>query len=466
MAEEERKDKLPVQNSKSEAESLTIHGISRISSSQSMFSKFIWIFLCITASTFLIYFTVMSVKRHLKREVYMNAERKQRDYVSLPAITFCNSLDAEVYPKANHSYLEKQELPKNCSYTDGQYFKKEIHRQYFMQACRWFFGNHSFGILESIARVGRYRVEHIKFPKHFSFLPNFWPCFTLNPNQTLRQYEAGERAGLRMILYVDKHNDSKSKVLDTLDDYDSVLMLTIHDGRVHMNGFSTITLPVGFHTSIEISKHVIKRKPSPFPSNCSQAGDGSRNIFPGKENIETCRLSCFFKMVHKRCGGIYPPWRLFMKPEEYPGDINISDGRSLQCLYDTINHVSECDCRIPCEEEKYETKVSRVPWPPKWTEDRIYRLLFKNESGNKNSVKNMRNNLLKVSIYYTDISEVSYTEEEKYDIISILSDLGGQSGLFMGASVLSFIEILFLLTSCIISYFSKIKLVHALTLSC
>ena len=471
MADKERKvtksEVNAAQNTKSEVESLTIHGISRISSSRSMFSKLIWAFLCISASAFLIYCTAISVDRHLKREVYTNVERKQRDYVSLPAITFCNSLGYKQPSKANYSYLEKQDLPKNCSYTDGQYFEKEIYRKYFMEACNWFFGYHSLPLLKSIARVGKYNVEMITFPKHFSFQPNFWPCFTLNPNETLKQSEAGESAGLRMILYFDKNVDPERENEDILDDHDRGLFLTIHDAREHMNGYNKITLQPGFHTSIEISKHIIKRKPSPFPSKCSQAEGNSGNVFPGKENIEICRQSCFFKLVHKKCGGIYPAWRIFMKPEEYPRYLNLSDWKAMQCLHDTVQYMSECNCRIPCEEVKYEIKVSRVPWPPEWIEDSIYRVLFKNESGNKNeTVKNLTNNLLKVSIYYTNLCEFLYKEEEKYDLVSILSDLGGQSGLFIGASVLSFVEILLLAVSCIISYFSKCKLVHPLTISC
>ena len=453
MAENGINKELEQLDIKSEVESLTIHGIPRIASSHSIPLKLIWLCLCLFASTVLIICAATSVSRHFRREVYTNIEKVQKKSVALPAVTFCNanSINHEPPSEANYSYPEKQDLPENCSFIDKKYFKNEINRQYFIQACRWFFGNHSFAEMENVARIGRYKHEVIEFPKHFSFDPNIWPCFTLNSNQVLQQYEAGERAGIRMILYSDDENYSQRKIWDPLDDDNQGLFLTIQDGREHMNGFSRINLPIGFHTSIEIKKIVTTQKPAPFPSDCLENGKtNGLYIFPGKQTLDNCRLSCFHTLIHKRCGGVYPPMRTFMKQEEYPGFINISVTKSAQCLRDVVNNMTECDCRVPCEMESYETKVSRIPWPRELIENQLYTLLYKDNSQNKTLIKTKLKYLLKVSIYYNSLCEFVHTEEEKYDSISILSDFGGQMGLLIGASCLSFVEIIMVVGSYII----------------
>ena len=464
MDEKGRRENQPIKaNLASEVESLSIHGVSRIYSSRVLSLKLIWLALCISAFAFLISFVTISVDKYLKREVYTKVERVEKKSIKFPAVTFCSTstIDNEASSEVNGNYPESQELPENCSFTNETYFKKEINRKLFMKACHWFFGNKSFTEMESIARAGKYHVEFIKFPKHFSFQPNMWPCFTLNPNKTLTQYGAGDESGIRMILHFDEDDNPKKNYLDVLDDDGNGLFLTIHDPHEHMIGHNRISLPLGFHTSIEISKNTFKRKPDPFPSKCVQARDGKRgNIFPGKESINSCRVSCFFKLVHKRCGGVIPGTRTFMRPEEYPGFINVSDSKSMSCIHEAMKFMEECECRIPCEEETYKSKVSRVPWPKKGKTAQLNKVLFQKEDQNRNQSKDLSKKLMKLSIYYADLCEFVYTEEEKYDVMSILSDFGGQMGLFVGASVLSFIEVIILVASCLFSYFSKSKIVH------
>ena len=464
MDEKGRRENEPTRkNLASEVESLSIHGISRVYSSRPLSLKLIWLALSISAFAFLISFAAISVNRYLKREVYTKVERVGKKSIKFPAVTFCstNSLSNEASSYDHFSFPENQELPENCSFTNETYFKNKINRQFFMQACHWFFGHKSFSEMQSIARVGKYHVELIKFPKHFSFQANMWPCFTLNPNKKLTQYGAGAESGIRMILQFDEEDSSTKKYLDVLDDDGHGLFLTIHDPQEHMIGHNSISLPLGFHTSIEISKNVFKRKPDPFPSKCVQAwGQKTENIFPGKERINSCRLSCFYKLVHRRCGGVIPATRTFMKPEKYPGFVNVSDRKSVFCIHETIKYMEECECRVPCEEETYKSKVSRVPWPQGGKAAQLNELLFQKEDQNRNQSKDLKKKLMKLSIYYTDMCEFVYTEEEKYDVMSILSDFGGQMGLFIGASVLSFIEVIILVASCVLSYFSKSRIVH------
>ncbi|XP_060598499.1 acid-sensing ion channel 4-A-like [Ruditapes philippinarum] len=53
-----------------------------------------------------------------------------------------------------------------------------------------------------------------------------------------------------------------------------------------------------------------------------------------------------------------------------------------------------------------------------------------------------RRNFLRVLIYYEDLNYELIEEEPLYEPVRFLSDIGGTMGLFLGASALTFVEIL------------------------
>ena len=65
--------------------------------------------------------------------------------------------------------------------------------------------------------------------------------------------------------------------------------------------------------------------------------------------------------------------------------------------------------------------------------------------GRNLSTDEIRNRLIMVSLYYDDFMETIHEATPLYNLLGIVSDLGGQMGLFLGASILSLIEIAALL---------------------
>ncbi len=60
-------------------------------------------------------------------------------------------------------------------------------------------------------------------------------------------------------------------------------------------------------------------------------------------------------------------------------------------------------------------------------------------------MSNVRESVVSLNVYYNSLSYTLATESPKLDIISLLSNIGGSLGLFMGVSFLSLVEILVLL---------------------
>jgi hypothetical protein len=65
-----------------------------------------------------------------------------------------------------------------------------------------------------------------------------------------------------------------------------------------------------------------------------------------------------------------------------------------------------------------------------------------NQIRNFNTYDQIKSSSLAVSVYYDDISYLSIEEYPQETIAALVGNIGGFFGLFMGASILSFFEIL------------------------
>lgn len=53
---------------------------------------------------------------------------------------------------------------------------------------------------------------------------------------------------------------------------------------------------------------------------------------------------------------------------------------------------------------------------------------------------------ISLSIFFTDNEFIAYRRFESYGVVSLLSNIGGLLGLFLGISVLSVVEVIYLVT--------------------
>jgi hypothetical protein len=64
---------------------------------------------------------------------------------------------------------------------------------------------------------------------------------------------------------------------------------------------------------------------------------------------------------------------------------------------------------------------------------------------------------LAVNVYYDDMSYASIQESPQVSLSSLVGNVGGYTGLFMGASVLSFAEIFDLFVRLIVNVFNSTR---------
>lgn len=99
-------------------------------------------------------------------------------------------------------------------------------------------------------------------------------------------------------------------------------------------------------------------------------------------------------------------------------------------------------CPLECASQKYTGLVSFSDYPTDYgeralLENPIVQKIYSNSSYSTS----LRSNVLSLNIYYDKLAFTKVEEFASLDLITLLSNIGGIMGLFLGISVLSFVEI-------------------------
>ena len=303
--------------------------------------------------------------------------------------------------------------------------------------------------------------QYFRFPEGFEITPYKLPCITLNRNSTLVQEAEGERYGLHIILYNEFHNISLTFPSDEpLKASQNGIYVFVHDQKQLVPIGDGIVVPSGYHTHISVTRTVFKRLPYPYPSKCVSDSSNHHRIYPGKNTQQMCYASCGLTQLYRLCPGVLPEMKVFMKAPEFPVQADPRNASYWKCIQSSLSRLEfqHCDCRSSCDDEAYTTVVNRNPWPPNWQAPSFLKLINKME-GKSNlglPANDIRDRLIKISIYYENFREHVSEEHPLYDLSTIASNLGGQMGLFMGASLLSLAEIVAL----VVTYFTRRQSKH------
>ncbi|XP_021358365.1 degenerin-like protein unc-105 [Mizuhopecten yessoensis] len=137
-----------------------------------------------------------------------------------------------------------------------------------------------------------------------------------------------------------------------------------------------------------------------------------------------------------------------------------------------------CPCFHPCLENEYTKTISSHSWPreeyliheiiPLICEDPERATKVETITGYtctdfllfalpEESVKPFRDNFVKLDVYFEDLNYEHIEEVPSYDEYQFLSDIGGATGLFIGASVLSLVEVVQILVESIRFAVSRLR---------
>ena len=105
---------------------------------------------------------------------------------------------------------------------------------------------------------------------------------------------------------------------------------------------------------------------------------------------------------------------------------------------------AECqkECPMECEQVNYDYQISQSNFPSPYHADNLKENpTIRSKLGENLTFENIKESVASLNIYYEDNQFTIIEETPKTSIGDLLGSIGGNLGLFIGASVLSFVEI-------------------------
>ncbi len=206
--------------------------------------------------------------------------------------------------------------------------------------------------------------------------------------------------------------------------------------------------PAGFSTNIYLTRQTQSNPPKPYTicnNNLNRIDSYNSDLFKkviqkkSKYSLSDCAGLCFNKLLEEICNCTAPTFISY-----YPNKELCTSPKSLQCqvpLFQKFlddNGYEKCDCPIPCDSTSYMYVSSMAEYPTKsYANILMQNPLVLNTFKNKSQITydDIRKRLVSVNILYNELTEKSVTAQPKTDWISLLSNVGGILGLFLGKNL-------------------------------
>ena len=150
---------------------------------------------------------------------------------------------------------------------------------------------------------------------------------------------------------------------------------------------------------------------------------------------EGCMLDCKLKNIFEKCA-----CHIFDHVDE--NVCTLAD--YYFCYLKNQIHVTKCHCLYPCKQTVYDTKLTTLslPTPMVLLDDRL-------RNNTYTTKEEIRENMINLKVFYPSLKITKVEQVPAYTFDELLSNVGGQLGLLLGASVLTMGEFIdYLLRFC------------------
>ncbi|BFY97650.1 hypothetical protein BsWGS_00690 [Bradybaena similaris] len=282
-------------------------------------------------------------------------------------------------------------------------------------------------------------------PANFTYFHSYkyGNCYTFNSkfaNSTeLYTRFPGPEYGLRLELFLDQQNYVANLATEA-----GFRVLVHRKGTMPFPEDEGISIMPGRSTSIGMRQVSFTRLPPPHGvcSDTSQTTNYYEKYMGTEYTKLACLKSCYQDLILKNCNCSVPLYYVL----ENTTICNMTDLITEICVSLVYVYQGEslekCDkmCPIPCNDTRYELSVSMAIWP-----SQSYQSFLQLKLGQTN-VKYMETNdseseFTKLQIYFQDLIYEHVEQQKAYESMNLISDLGGQLGLWLGLSAITIGEI-------------------------
>ncbi|XP_039267784.2 acid-sensing ion channel 2-like isoform X2 [Styela clava] len=259
-------------------------------------------------------------------------------------------------------------------------------------------------------------------------------CYTFNSGvqySPLTTLKGGIDNGLELLL-----DTQQNEYMPVWDENDEISVEAGFKVQIHVQGEPPFIhelgfgVSPGFQTLVATQEQRITFLPAPY-GECVEEFDRKKHFHFNDYSISACRITCETNFVLDNCSCrmIHMPGNAtFCDPEQY----KICADKALDYLM--AKDMKICVCKTPCLVTRYNLETSTLRLPS--TQAASY-LAYKYNV----SETYVRDNFVKLNVFFEALNYETIEQKVAYEVAALLGDIGGQMGLFIGASILTILEL-------------------------
>jgi hypothetical protein len=453
------------------SKSTTIHGYPNIFRTENKLTKTMWILLLFFSTFLCSYMITKAVMDYLSYDVVTQIRVLSETPVEFPTVTICNSNPFTT--EASYDLIKRVYFNKtNQLHPTAHNLTIEYLKLFYLVAKNPSFGDENRRLLTAnisdmiiFCDFSYEKCSYTDFSR--VYMTDYGNCYRFNSGFNLSDHKVPIRNVKRggfyssLDLHLFLHEDNRFPVNENYTGF----RLNIENSSYIPSIFSNIIqIKPGTHTEIRLKKVIKSKLPAPY-SDCQDNYPNELlfsekfSTIPYKE--EYCVFMCLQKKTTERCN-CYDVWYPFYD-ERFEPCLNESQSSCSDNLFYEMyeqNHIAFCSniCKMECTSISYDISSSYADFPSR----KYYESIKENELVKKNfadegiqnfTFEDLKSKIVSLRIYFSELSYTLISENEKMNIVDLLSNIGGTMGLFLGISLLSFVEMVELVIESCFIYF-------------
>lgn len=431
----------------------SLFALNQIGNSRTVTWKVFWAIIFVTGIIGIVSQSSQFLMSYFRYPVIVNRESVNAKSQEFPAVTICNM--NSIRKEFIHCLKNKLNYNECFAKNDEKYSEIDFsqnRKEPMCEAAIEMFGNASekrakfdhlllsqtYRSQKKYGHQAKDLIKYCKFDKdacditefQHSLSSNYGNCYTFNSwKGKLYSKTAGPKSGLQLILdlEVDKYSPYTENVGARVRIHDPFEEPDIDESGVNISP--------GFQTYIALSKIEMVRLPAPYKDRC-------RNYEP-ETSQNLCKTSCLNNISFSSCACYV---HQTVDSTTYPCDF--TNTSVLCCVSNAITERNEsCNCPLPCLDTVFNLQMSTAQWPSE---------AYYNSNPSKFvngtelvPLEKVRETWLKVRIHFDTFDYTVFRQTPMYDSSEVLSQVGGQMGLWLGLSMVAIFEFLMnLITLC------------------
>ena len=250
-------------------------------------------------------------------------------------------------------------------------------------------------------------------------------CYTFNSHLmegTLKRKvkRPGERYGLRVILNINQDDYSTS-----LNGNAGVKVSINKHGNIPDLDEKGIFVPPGrnAYVGLRMTRNIDKT----MGRKCEKKNPKFEYYHSVNYSVGVCNANAFAADIDRMCNCLH--YRTTFNPNR-SRNCSVSD----TCCISNTSLTRDTRCSEACDTTVYTAQASYAQFPSVSFADELSEILNKSKT-------NIFRDIMAVNVYFDDVGVIEIETTNPYKSADFLSDLGGVLGLFLGASVISLLEL-------------------------